>query len=49
MAITDWKDCGNPLAQRLLFLFTSGSTKTARDKNKKSENQSSTNKQASDQ
>ena len=41
--------CGNPLAQRLLFLFTSGSTKTAIDKNKKSENHSSTNKQASDQ
>ena len=49
MAIPDWNVCGNPLAQRLLFLFTSGSTKTAIDKNKKSENQSSTNKQASDQ
>ena len=49
MAIPDREVCGNPLAQRLLFLFTSGSTKTAIDKNKKSENHSSTNKQASDQ
>ena len=38
MAIDADKVCGNPLAQRLLFLFTSGSTKTARDKNKKSGN-----------
>jgi hypothetical protein len=49
MAIDGENVCGNPMAQRLLFLFTSGSTKTAREKNKKSDKHSSTNKQASDQ
>jgi hypothetical protein len=49
MAIRSLKVCGNPMAQRLLFLSTSGSTKTAQDKNKKSDKHSSTNKQASDQ